>query len=432
MLHIKKNKIDEDIFNLAKKIFHLNRSLTGDGNRKTFEILCKYIPNLKTFEIKSGVRAFDWTIPKEWKVQEAHIITPEGRKICDYNQCNLHLVAYSIPFEGVITLEELNKHLYSRKDLPNAIPYVTSFYKKTWGFCISQSERNKLKKGNYKIVIKTKLFNGSMTYGEVLIKGKSKKEIFLSTYICHPSMANNEVSGPVVLTYLLKWLYDRKIKPKFSFRAIFIPETIGSIYYLSKNLPYLKKNVIAGMNITCVGDNRSYSILYSKYKNTIADKLGEHIIKWTYKNYKSYNWNDRGSDERQYCSPFVDLPFVSLMRSKHTEYPEYHTSLDTLNSVVTAEGLSGGFAINQNFIVALEKNFNPISKIMCEPMMSKRNLYPSIMHGKRRPASVRTIMNFLSWCDGKNSLLDIAEKINEPIWNLYEISDLLLKKNIIK
>ena len=322
--------------------------------------------------------------------------------------------------------------MYSRNDLPNAIPYVTTYYKKTWGFCISQLERNKLKKGKYKIVIKTKLFNGSMTYGEVLINGKSKKEIFLSSYICHPSMANNEVSGPVVLTYLLKWLLERKIKPEFSIRAIFIPETIGSIYYLSKNFLKLKKRVKAGMNITCVGDDRCYSILYSKYKNTLADLLGEHVIKWTKKNYKSYYWNNRGSDERQYCSPLIDLPFISLMRSKHTEYPEYHTSLDALNSVVTAKGLMGGFKINQNFIIALEKNFYPVAKIMCEPMMSKRNLYPSISQGIRRPISVRLMMDFLSYCDGKNSLLDIAEKINQPIWNLYDIANKLLKEKLIK
>jgi aminopeptidase-like protein len=316
--------------------------------------------------------------------------------------------------------------------MPEAIPYVTSYYNKSWGFCISKNDRAKLKNGVYTVVIKTKLFKGSMTYGEVLIQGESDKEIFMSTYICHPSMANNEVSGPSVLTYILKWLQERDVKPKYSIRAIFVPETIGSIYYLSKNLSKLKEKVISGLNFTCVGDNRTYSILHSKYGSTTTDRLAAHVIKQVSPVHKIYDWSDRGSDERQYCAPNVDLPFISLMRSKHTEYPEYHTSLDTIGGVVTSDGLLGGFNVNQKLIEAIEHHCYPIATITCEPMMRKRDLYPAVTEGKRRPPSVRLTMSFLSWCDGKNSLVEIAEKLNIPVWDLYIIAENMIQKKLIK
>ena len=432
MINLKKNKLGNELLNLAKRIFPLNRSLTGDGNRQTLQILKEYISNLKIYEVESGTTAFDWTVPDEWKVEEAYILTPDGDKICDYSCNNLSLVGYSVPFEGSLTLEDLNDHLYSNEEMSEAIPYVTSYYDKSWGFCISKNDRTKLKNGVYKVVIKTKLFKGSMTYGEVLIKGESDKEIFMSTYICHPSMANNEVSGPSVLTYILKWLQERDVKPKYSIRAIFVPETIGSIYYLSKNLSKLKEKVISGLNFTCVGDNRTYSILHSKYGNTTTDRLAAHVIKQVSPTHKIYDWSDRGSDERQYCAPNVDLPFISLMRSKHTEYPEYHTSLDTIGGVVTADGLLGGFNVNQKLIEAIENHCYPVATITCEPMMSKRDLYPSVTEGKRRPPSVRLTMSFLSWCDGKNSLVEIAEKLNIPVWDLYVIAENMRQKKLIK
>jgi aminopeptidase-like protein len=412
MLDLNKNLLGKELLDLAQRIFPLNRSLTGDGNRQTLKILKEYISDLKIYEVKSGTTAFDWTVPQEWKVDEAYIVTPNGEKICDYHLNNLNLVGYSIPFEGSLSLDDLDNHLFSNDEMPEAIPYVTSYYKKSWGFCISRTDREKLKDGIYHVVVRTKLFNGSMTYGEVLIDGESEKEIFMSTYICHPSMANNEVSGPTVLTYILKWLQERGVKPRYTIRAVFVPETIGSIYYLSKNLSELKEKVIAGLNFTCVGDDRAYSILYSKYANTTTDKLAAHVIKTV--------------------SPNVDLPFISLMRSKHTEYPEYHTSLDTIGDVVTADGLFGGFDINQKLITAIENHYYPITTITCEPMMSKRDLYPSITQGRRRPPSVRLMMNFLSWCDGTNSLVDIAEKLNIPVWDLYVIAENMFLKKLIK
>jgi len=268
-----------------------------------------------------------------------------------------------------------------------------------------------------------------MSYGELIIPGNSKSEIFLSTYICHPSMANNELSGPVVQTQLGLWLARLKER-RYTYRLVFLPETIGSITYLSRNLKTLKKNVIAGFNITCVGDDRSYSYLPSRNGDTLSDRVAKHILHWTDPNYRKFAWLDRGSDERQYCSPGVDLPISSIMRTKYGEYPEYHTSLDDLNLVVTAKGLNGGYWALRNAIDLIEKNHFYVSINLCEPFMSKRNLYPSLST-KKIDNDVNRIMDVLSYCDGFHSVIDIANNLNVPAWDLYKTFDKLVGENLI-
>ena len=253
-----------------------------------------------------------------------------------------------------ISLSELQNHLHSLPKQKKAIPYVTSYYKENWGFCLSDELRNKLTLGEYEVHIDSELFDGNLTYGEILIKGQSKKEIFLSTYICHPSMANNELSGPSVLTFITKWILSLKNK-RYSYRIIFIPETIGSLMYLSKNIDHLKKYVYAGFNITCIGDERAHSYLPSRKEDTISDRIAKHTLKAIDKNYIEYKWSDRGSDERQYCAPLIDLPITSIMRTKYGMYDEYHTSLDDLDNVVTPEGLEGGYWSIRRSIEGLEK-----------------------------------------------------------------------------
>ena len=334
--------IGHEIYTLAETLWPINRSITGEGVRQTLKLIKTYLPDLKVMVFKSGTNVFDWTVPKEWRVNSAYIRTPSGKKICDFYKNNLHLVGYSRPYSGVLDLEELKGFLHTLPDQPNAIPYVTSYYQDRWGFCLTEEQFSSLEDGDYEVHIDTELFDGEMNYAELKIKGKSKQEIFLSTYVCHPSMANNELSGPTVLTYLARWLLSKK-DLNYSYRIIFIPETIGSIAYLSKNYIEMKRNVFAGFNISCIGDNRCYSYLPSRLGNTISDEIARHVLKWIAPDYKSYNWFDRGSDERQYCSPGIDLPIASIMRSKYGEYPEYHTSLDDLKNVVTPEGLDGGF-----------------------------------------------------------------------------------------
>ncbi|UGA54975.1 DUF4910 domain-containing protein [Vibrio sp. VB16] len=421
--------IGNDIHNLACTLWGINRSLTGEGVRETLGILRDILPKLTLHEVPTGTKVFDWTIPREWKVNDAYIIDPEGKKICSFKENNLHLLGYSTPIQKDFHLDELQDHLYSLPDQPTAIPYVTSYYKDRWGFCISEEERQTLKDGLYHVHIDTELFEGNLTYGELLIKGQSSEEVFISTYICHPSMANNELSGPTVTTFLAKWLLEQD-SLRYSYRIVFIPETIGSIVYLSEHLDKLKKNVFSGFNITCIGDNRTYSYLPSRDGDTISDHIAQHVLKWIEPNYKKYTWNDRGSDERQYCAPKVDLPIATIMRTKYGQYPEYHTSLDNLTDVVTPEGLQGGYTALKRALEAIEKNIYPEVQVFGEPQLGKRGLYPTLSQ-KNGSDEVRLMMNLISYSDGKKSLLDIADLCGVPIWDLYPIVDKLKQHSLL-
>lgn len=422
--------IGNEIYALAKKLWKFNRSITGDGVRETLKVIKEHIPFLDIIEVPTGTKVFDWVVPKEWRIKSAYIVTPDGRKICNFSENNLHVVGYSVPTSLTLSLDELNNHLYSLPNQPNAIPYVTSYYKDRWGFCISHNERVLLKDGEYKVFIDSDIFDGNLTYGELLIEGHSTDEVFISTYVCHPSMGNNELSGPCVSTYLAKRIMAMG-KPKYTYRFVFIPETIGSITYLSKNMEHLKKHVFAGFNISCVGDNRSYSYLPSRNGNTLSDQIAKHVLKnFCQDGFKSYTWNDRGSDERQYCSPGVDLPIASIMRTKYGMYEEYHTSLDDLVNVVTPEGLDGGFNAIWNAIEAIEKNSYPKVKVFCEPQLGKRGLYPTLST-KDSGVEVRLMMNLITWSDGSRSLIEIAELCECAIWDLYPIIEKLVEHELL-
>ena len=415
------------IFDLMSTLWPICRSITGDGVRETLNKIQSFLPGLKVHEVPTGTKCFDWEIPKEWNIKDAYILNPNGEKIIDFNVSNLHVVNYSIPVNKEIDLKDLQSHLHSIKNQPDAIPYVTSYYKENWGFCISHNQRERLRKGKYKVVIDSELKNGHLTYGELIIKGKSKKEVFISTYICHPSMANNELSGPCLTTFLTR--YIEKMNPKYTYRIIFVPETIGSIFYLSKNLKILQENILAGFNINCVGDNNNWSFLPSKNGNLYVDRLTRRILKKRGVNYKEYSFLERGSDERQYCSPGIDLPVCSIMRSKYNTFEEYHTSHDNLE-FVSEDGLQGAFEIYCNLIDEIERDIIPFCKIMAEPMMSKRGLRPTI--GKRNSAnSTKIFMDFLIFADGKNNLKEISKLINCDLEEAVKILDTLKKLDLI-
>ncbi len=421
--------IGKKIHDFAKQLWPLNRSITGNGVRQTLNIIKEHISELKIYSVPSGTQVFDWNIPLEWNVNDAYIITPSGKKICDFSENNLHLLGYSVPFRGKVSLEELKKNLYTLPDQPEAIPYVTSYYHERWGFCLSKNQFDLLEEGVYEVVIDSNLFKGFLNYGEIIIPGKSQDEVLLSTYVCHPSMANNELSGPTVLTFLAKWLKELP-NINFTYRIIFIPETIGSITYLSKHYKYLKKNVIAGFNISCIGDDRAYSFLPSRNGNTISDEIAKHVLKWIDPNFVSYSWLDRGSDERQYCAPGIDLPIASILRTKYEEYPEYHTSLDNLEGVVTPKGLEGGYWAIRRALELIERNKKYKVTVLGEPQMSKRGLYPTLSKKESRK-QVRIMMDLISLCDGKNSLLEIANQLNLPAWDIYDLVDMLEQKQLI-
>jgi len=424
----------KNLIKIGKELFPICRSLTGSGNVKTLKILKREIPNLKIKKIKSGTKVFDWTVPPQWDISDAYIKDQNNNRIIDFKKNNLHLVGYSKPFKKIITKKILLKNLYSIEKLPDAIPYVTSYYKKAWGFCLSYNSLKKFNKDysdnhKFKVCINSKFKkNGHMHYAEYLIPGKSKKEILISTYICHPSMANNELSGPLVALGLIRHFQNQK--NKISLRFIFISETIGSIAYISTNLRNIKKNVLGGINLTCVGDERNYSLLMSKYKDSILDKVAKKVLKKNNIKYKSYSFLERGSDERQFSSPGVDLPFISVMRTKYGKFPEYHTSLDNFD-LVTNRGLSGSINIIKKIIKILvnynEEMFkketilrkkiskNPRTNIICEPFLTKRKMYPTLSRTVWNQ-NIRNYLNFIQYADGFNSLDEISKiiKLKKP------------------
>ncbi len=337
------NEIGDYMYGLATELFPINRSITGPGIRETLKIVQRELPALTLHEVPTGTQVFDWTVPQEWSVNDAYIIAPDGEKIADFQESNLHLVGYSEPIETEMKLEELQKHIHSLPDQENAIPYVTSYYNRTWGFCITDRQRKDLEDGLYKVVIDSEIKDGSLSYGELLLPGETTEEIFLSTYVCHPSLANNEISGPVLSIALARWLGTLE-KRHYSVRLIFIPETIGSLTYMSRNLHEMQSRIVAGFNLTCVGDDRTYSYIPTRTGDTLADRTLLHVLNHSVSNFEYFSFLDRGSDERQYCAPGIDLPVVTFCRSKFVEYPEYHTSLDDLN-VISSKGLAGSFEV---------------------------------------------------------------------------------------
>ncbi len=420
-------KAGEEMHALASRLFPICRSLTGDGFRETLRILQEHIP-ITIHEVPSGTQAFDWTVPKEWNIKDAWVADEKGNKIIEFKKNNLHVVGYSVPVDKKVTLKELEEHLYSLPELPNAIPYTTSYYQERWGFCMTHEERMKLTDQTYHVFIDSELKEGSLTYGELIIEGESEKEIFLSTYACHPSMANNELSGPVVATYLAKWIASAP--RKFTYRIIIIPETIGSLTYLSKNIEIMKKNIVAGFNLTCVGDDRAYSFLPSRNGATLADNVARHVLKHRHPEYISYSYLERGSDERQYCSPGVDLPVASVMRSKYSEYLEYHTSLDDL-SLVTPSGLRGAYDVLRECIELIEHDRVYRAVYLGEPQLGKRGLYSTLSQRNNTAHATKTMVDLLAYADGKNSLLEIAEILGMPALALFETTAMLVKADLL-
>ena len=425
-------EIGDEMYCWAKDLYPICRSITGEGVRKTLDYISDNITPLTMHSINSGTKVFDWTIPNEWSINDAWVEDMQGNKIIEFSNNNLHVISYSDPIDKIVGREELFNHLHTLPEQADAIPYVTSYYENAWGFCCSHNLKEKMRDDTYHVYIDSSKKMGVLNYAEVVIPGESDKEIFLSTYICHPSMANNELSGPIVTAMLIKLL--REISPlKHTIRAVFIPETIGSIAYISKNFNSMKKNIVAGFNITCVGDDRCYSFLPSRNGQTIADKVSTHVLTHVDKNYLSYTWRDRGSDERQYCSPGVDLPIASIMRSKYNEYPEYHTSLDNLD-VISSDGLLGGLKAIALAVVTVDVNYYPRTVSLCEPMLGKHKLVSNVSIkgvGDTGMNVGRNIRGFISMSDGKHDLIDIAIFLNIPVWEAYRINQVLLKSGII-
>ena len=427
--------LGQEIYELANNFFPICRSITGNGVRETLKILQEYIGKdglkFNLFEIPTGTQVFDWTVPKEWNIRGAYIEKREEgkvRKIIDFKENNLHVMGYSIPVDKWVTLDELKKSVYTQKDQPDVIPYVTSYYKERYGFCMSENQLNSLTDGEYHIYIDSELFDGSLTYADLIIPGETEEEILLTSYICHPSMANNECSGPAILSALIRYV-NALPKRRYTYRFVLNPETIGSITYLSRNYKALKKNLVAGIVLSCVGDDRAYSVIESRYANTLADKSLKSILHFN-NNYKEYSFLKRGSDERQYNAPGIELPVVGFCRSKYGEYPEYHTSADNME-LISPNGLQGSYETLVNWINSMEYNYKYEVTVLCEPQLGKRGLYPTISQ-KGSYDAVMAMTNFIAYADGKNDLFDISNIIGVPPYELIPVIEKLEYNQLLK
>ena len=393
---------------LMSELFPICRSLTGPGLRQTLVRLSGDAP-FELHEVPSGTKCFDWTVPPEWWVEDAWIEDESGRRVIDFNENNLHLVGYSEPVDIQLPLSELKTHLHTLPDQPTAIPYVTSYYHRYWGFCLSQDQSDSLEDGVYRAVVKSDLDeNGSMTYAEQLIPGDSNEEILLTSYACHPSMANNELSGPVMVTWLAKYLMALP-RRHYSYRVVIAPETIGAIAYISQHLETLRNNVKAGYVVTCVGGPDQATFLESRTGDTLADRAALHVLGQRDEPFKHWTFARRASDERQYCAPGVELPVASVMRSKYHDYPEYHTSLDDLE-FVRPEHMQESYDIYLGILQTLEANRVYRTTVPCEPQLGPRGLYPNLGDRTHQEAALYDRMALLAYADGKTDLIEIAEK----------------------
>jgi aminopeptidase-like protein len=396
---------------LAQRVWDFPRSITGKGVRDTLEVFAEYLPGLEVHEVESGTDVLDWVVPLEWNLTRAYLVGPTGERIIDSADSNVHVVSYSEPVNLEIHFDSLQNHLHSDPDHTDAIPYVTSYYNRTWGFCLTQNQRDTLVPGIYRAVIDSTLEPGSLTYGEWVLTGESDSEVFISTYVCHPSLANNELSGPVVAVALAQWLKSLPSR-KYTYRFVFVPETIGPITYLSRNLERLQSSVVAGFNLTCIGDEGDYSYLASRDGNTPIDRIAQRVVAETPQPFV-YSFMDRGSDERQYCAPGVDLPLISLMRTRYGNFEEYHTSADDLE-FVTPSGLQGGFELVRDCIAELEASEYLTTPIKGEPQLAKRGLYHT-MHARTVADEVLLRTHILAYSDGSHSEQDIATLTGRPL-----------------
>lgn len=419
----------ENIDQYLERLFPIMRSLTGNGVRRTHDILAELLPLQRT-EIPSGTPCFDWNIPKEWNAIEAYVVDPNGQRILDIQNHNLHLVNYSIPFRGMMSRSELDSHLHSLPEQPDAIPYVTSYYVPRWGFCLPHRQREKLPEGQYQVVVDTTLEPGSLTLSDAVLPGRESREILISTYTCHPSMANNELSGPLVAAFLYRRLAavsDRR----YTYRFVFAPETIGSIAYLSKHGSHMISQLEAGFVTSCVGDRAPFTYKRSRR----GDTLGDRAACYSLQNYcgvapRLIDFAPRGSDERQYCSPGFNLPVGVIARSIYGSYSEYHTSLDDLN-FVSADSISS--AVDACFSICLMLERNRIyrrTSPFCEPQLGKRGMYPTF-GARPKDEYVNALMWLLNFADGDRDLLAIAEHADVDFWLLEQVAQACVREKLL-
>lgn len=410
------------ILDLMKVLYPICRSITGNGVRQTLSIIGRYI-QLEIQEVPTGTEVFDWTVPKEWNIRDAFVRKPGGPRLIDFHESNLHVLNYSIPIHRTMRLEELRQHLFTLPDHPDWTPYRTSYYRETWGFCLSHNQMVSMEEGEYEVLIDSTLADGSLTYGQCFLPGESEDEILISAHICHPSLANDNLSGVCTAACLARLLADQK--RRYSYRFLFIPGTIGSITWLYLNRESVRR-IRHGLVLSGVGDAGKITYKKSRQGNTEIDQAAQHVLATADRRHGILEFSPYGYDERQYCSPGFNLPVGRLSRTPFAEYPQYHTSADDLGFVNKA-ALVESFSVVSHIFGILEGNGKYTNQSpMCEPQLGKRGLYDEI--GPNQLA----LLWVLSYSDGEHTLLDISEKSGIAFSSIRFAADLLTKSKLIK
>ena len=413
---------------LIEELFPICRSITGNGVRQTLETLRRFIP-LEVNEVPSGIRVLDWTVPPEWNIRDAYILDPDGRRVVDFAANNLHIVQYSRPIDAMIPLGELRPHLHTLPDQPDWIPYRTSYYTENWGFCLTHRQLSSLADGPYRVVIDSDLGPGHLSYGELLIPGETDDTVLFSCHICHPSLANDNLSGIAVATMLACHL--QTLRRRHSYRFLFIPGTIGSLTWLARNEDKVGR-IVHGLVLSCLGDAGGMTYKQSRRGNAAIDRIVTHVLRNDEVPHRITPFVPYGYDERQYCSPGFDLPVGCLMRTPNGEYPEYHSSADNL-SLLRPESLAHSLAVLRRIVAVIEgdavcRSRNPKG----EPQLGQRGLYETM--GGQRAASYdqMALLWVLNLADGHHSLLDMAERAGVPFATIRAAADALVAAELLE
>jgi aminopeptidase-like protein len=420
--------VGQAMHRFAGELFPICRSITGSGVRDTLRLIRDRIP-LEAHEVPSGTAVFDWTVPLEWNIRDAYIADEQGRRLVDFKQCNLHVVNYSRPIKARMRLAELRDHLFAIPEHPDWIPYRTSYYKESWGFCLSHRQYQGLGDAVYEVCIDSTLEPGHLTYGECYLAGQSPDEVLISCHICHPSLANDNLSGIAVATFLAQAL--AAVSRRYSYRLLFIPGTIGSITWLARNQEKVSR-IKHGLVLTGVGDSGSITYKRSRRGDAEIDRATTHVLRHSGKPNQVIDFFPYGYDERQYCSPGFNLPVGCLMRTPHGQYPEYHTSADNLD-FIHPESLEDTLRLSLEILCVLENNgtyrtTNPYG----EPQLGKRGLYRSVGGQKEGALNEMALLWVLNLSDGQHSLLDIAERAGTPFETIYAAAQALAHHGLLR
>lgn len=410
------------------RLWPINRSVAGPGLRASLDILDELMPT-ERHRFPTGAQVFDWEVPREWEVRAAYLVDPQGRRRADFADNNLHLVAHSTPVRLTMSLDELRPHLHSLPDQPDAIPYVLSLYDESWGFCLADRELRALPDGDYEVVIDAELRPGHVEIGEAVLPGETEEEVLFSSYLCHPSMANNELSGPLALGFLYEQVAQLP-RRRLTYRFVLTAETIGTLCYLSIRGDRLRERLSAGYMVTCVGDPGRFTLKLSRRADTLADRAACIVLRDTGEYTVTPFDPANGSDERQYCSPGFDLPVASVMRTMYSRYPEYHTSLDN-RDLISFDALAESIAVYRRLVLALEANlFWRNTVAFGEPQLGKRGLYPGT--STKAPLAVAPTMWVLNLADGEHDLLAIADRSGLPLADLAEAAEKLSAAGLLE